>query len=578
MKVDAANRRLGAVLAADVVGYSQLMGADQSGTIEDLRQMRADLFDPTVVHHRGTIIKRMGDGWIVEFPSISDAAACAIAIQEHLSDHATLKLRIGIHIGEIVTEGDDFFGEGINVAARLEPLANAGSIAISDTAHNSLDGKLAKLFSGGESHNLKNIDRPVSVWTWPVGRNHRPNSKKPAGTPRERPAIAVLPFQNMSGDPEKEFFSDGITEELVMALSKIRDFFVTDRSTTFALKGSQESIQAIAEKLAVRYVLQGSVRAAGNRIRVSAQLIDAGSGTQIWNERYDRELDDIFEIQDEVTASLVGCLAPELYAAEHARLLRSTPQSLDAWECFIRALHLYGQQSRSGSEEAITLLEQAIELDQNYSQALGLFATVLTWRAIQRWEPFDESLEKAKAAADRAILADTNDPWASIGKGYVSTAARDSKAAIMNYGRAVDLSPNFAYAHSLLGVANAYAGNAELGLEHINKAMRLSPQDTFIDKFYLYRSVAHFQAGNYVEVIAAASTAIELKPEHASSYMFLTAAYALEGELELAQKALKSYVELVPNAKVSVIEGNVAYTTLADRKHIAEGLALAGLE
>lgn len=578
MNIEVVNRRLGAVIAADVVGYSQLLGADQSATLGALRQYRVELFDPAVEQHRGVVIKRMGDGWIVEFSSISDAVACAMVIQDGLVDHAILKLRIGIHIGEIISEGDDFFGDGINVAARLEALAEPGSVLISDSARNSLDSKAAGHFSGGKSHRLKNIERPVAVWSWSPQQSSGVEPGRPGQVSRERPAIAVLPFQNMSGDSEREFFSDGITEELVMALSKIRDFFVTDRSTTFSLKDTQESVQEIARKLSVRYVLQGSVRTAGNRIRVSAQLIDAGNGTQIWNERYDRELDDIFAIQDEVTASLVGCLAPELYAAEHARLLRHTPQSLDAWECFIRALHLYGQQSRSGSEEALVLLKQAIELDPDYSQALGLFATVLTWRAIQRWEPFEESIEEAKAAANRAIVADTNDPWASIGKGYVSTAARDTKAAIINYGRAVDLSPNFAYAHSLLGVANAYGGNADLGLVHIDKAMKLSPQDTFIDKFHLYRSVAYFQSGDYEMAAAAAIASIELKPEHASSHMFLAAAQALAGERELAQKALKSFRQLVPNASVSVIEGNIAYTNSDDRKRMVDGLALAGLE
>jgi TolB-like protein/Flp pilus assembly protein TadD len=400
----------------------------------------------------------------------------------------------------------------------------------------------------------------------------------PAAAASSTPSIAVLPFANIGGDPEQEFFADGIAEELVMALSKIRGFFVTDRSTTFALKNSPDDARSIAAQIGVRYILQGSVRTAGTRIRVSAQLTEAESGTQIWSERYDRNLDDIFAIQDEVTASLVGCLAPELYAAEHARLIRRPPQSLDAWECFIHALHLYGQQSQSGSKEALELLEQAIALDADYSQALGLYATILTWRAIQRWEPFEASIEKARSAADRAILADTNDPWASVGKGYVSTASRDSNASIMNFGRAVDLSPNFAYAHALLGVANAYAGNAALAIVHIDKALLLSPQDTFIDKFHLYRSVAYFQAGDYQNAASAASAAIELKPEHASSHMFLAASYALCAEESMAELALAGFKKLVPNAKAETIECAIAYVDVADRARIANALRKAGLD
>ncbi len=394
----------------------------------------------------------------------------------------------------------------------------------------------------------------------------------------DKPSLAVLPFVNMGGNPNEEFLADGITEDLVTALAKLRGFFVTDRSTTFAYKNTSQDARSIASEVGVRYVLQGSVQSVGNRIRISVQLTETESSSQIWSERYDRELTDIFAIQDEITESLVGCLAPELFAAEHARLRRRTPGSLDAWECFVRALHLYGQQSQSSSSQAIELLEQAIELDPDYSQALGLYATTLTWRAIQRWEPFEQSINKAKVAADRAILADTNDPWASIGRGYVSTAARESNMAIMNYGRAVDLSPNFAYAHGLLGVANAYAGNSDLAIIHIDKAISLSPRDTFIDKYHLYHAVAYFQAGRYPEAVEAANRAIQLKPQHASSHMFRAAALALEQDNTLAKSALQGFTALVPDANTSTIESAIAYVNPDDRKRLAEGLRLAGLD
>ncbi len=392
-----------------------------------------------------------------------------------------------------------------------------------------------------------------------------------------RPSLTVLPFTNQGADPDHEFLADGLTEDVVTALSKLRDFFVTDRSTTFALKDEAQDARAVAEKMGVRYILQGSVRSAGSRIRVTASLIDTETRSQLWSERYDRDVTDIFEIQDELAASLVAHLSPELYAAEHARLKRRHPKSLDAWECFVNALHLYGKQSQDSSTEAIALLEQAIEIDPDYSQALGLYAVILAWRIIQHWEPMEPTITRAREASDRALLADTNDPWASIGRGYVSIVARDGDAAIMNYGHAVDLSPNFAYARALLGNANGYAGNAEFARRDIKKAIALSPRDTFIDKFYLYLSIAEFQAADYAACAAAAEKAIQLKPAHPSSHLFFTASLALAGKQTLAEQALAAFLKLVPHARASEIERTVLYYQAEDRARVGEGMKKAGL-
>ena len=391
------------------------------------------------------------------------------------------------------------------------------------------------------------------------------------------PSLTVLVFENQSPNAEHQYLADGLTEDVVTALSKLRGFFVTDRNTTFALRSDSSDPRAIARELGVRYILQGSVRSSGDRIRVTARLSDAESGSQIWSEKYDRNVADIFDIQDELTESLVGHLSPELFAAEHARLKRRHPISLDAWECFVYALHHYGQQSQDGSKEAIQLLEQAISLDPNYSQALGLYATILAWRVIQHWEPMDPTLKKARDAADKAVLSDTNDPWASIGRGYVSIVAREGDAAIMNYGRAVDLSPNFAYARALLGVSNAYAGNADIARVHIKKAIELSPRDTFIDKFYLYLAIAEFQAGAYQGAAEAAQQAIQVKPGHPSSHLFRTASLALMDGSKAAEPALRDFLALVPHARASEIEKTVLYYQPEDRKRAADGMRLAGL-
>ncbi len=391
------------------------------------------------------------------------------------------------------------------------------------------------------------------------------------------PSLTVLPFVDSGIDPEHRFLADGLTEDVVTALSKLRGFFVTDRNTTFALKDVVGDVSTIAAEMGVRYILQGSVRSAGQRIRVNASLTDTETNSQLWGERYDRDLTDIFDLQDELTESLVARLSPELFAAEHARLKRRRPKNLDAWECFVNAIHDYGRQSKDSSASAVAQLEQAIELDPEYAQALGLFAVTLAWRVIQGWEPFDETLARAREAADRAVLADPNDPWASIGRGYVSIVAREEDAAIMNYGRAVDLSPNFAYARALLGVSNGYAGNADLARTHIEKAIALSPRDTFIDKFYLYLAVAEFQAARYQEAAEAAERAIQIKPGHPSSHLFRTSALALAGEQSLAQAACAAYRELVPMARASVIEQTVLYYRPEDRRRMADGMRKAGL-
>ena len=391
------------------------------------------------------------------------------------------------------------------------------------------------------------------------------------------PSLAVLPFTNLSADPGNAFLADGLTEDVVTALSKLRGFFVTDRNTTFELKSETRDFRQIARDLGVRYFLQGSVQSVANRVRVSARLTDTETGKQLWSERYDRELTDIFSIQDELTENLVSHLSPELYAAEHARLKSRHPASLDAWECFVNALHHYSQQSQEGSQKAIELLELSIQKDPDYAQALGLYATILSWRTIQHWVAKEDAIEKARKAADRAVLMGTNDPWAFIGRGYVSIVSREGDAAIINYGRAVDLSPNFAYARALLGVSNGYAGNADIARTHIVKAIQLSPRDTFLDKFYLYLAVAEFQAGNYLEAAEASQRAIQIKPGHPSSHLFRTASLAMAGDIEQARTAVTEFQNLVPNASVSHFGKSVLYYRNEDRMRVAEGLKLAGL-
>ena len=451
--------------------------------------------------------------------------------------------------------------------------------AVSDSALNARINAARKAV--GDNGDLQQVIKTVPRKGYRfVAQLSEPGSTEIEERAPERPSVpslTVLPFVDSGIDPEHKFLADGLTEDVVTALSKLRGFFVTDRNTTFALKGAEDDALTIATEMGVRYILQGSVRSAGQRIRVNASLTDTETNAQLWGERYDRDLTNIFDLQDELTESLVARLSPELFAAEHARLKRRRPKNLDAWECFVHAIHDYGRQSKDSSESAVAQLERAIELDPDYAQALGLYAVTLAWRVIQGWEPFDQTLQRAREAADRAVLADPNDPWASIGRGYVSITAREEDAAIMNYGRAVDLSPNFAYARALLGVSNGYAGNADLARDHIQKAIALSPRDTFIDKFYLYLAIAEFQAGRYDATVEAAERAIQIKPGHPSSHLFKTSALALGGEQAMAEAACAVYRDLVPAARASVIEQTVLYYLPEDRRRMADGMRQAGL-
>lgn len=399
----------------------------------------------------------------------------------------------------------------------------------------------------------------------------RPNSDS-------KPSIAVLPFVNISGDAEQEFFADGITEDLVTSMSRIGGLFITGRNSTFAYKESRTDIKTISAELNVRYVLEGSVRTAGKRVRVSVRLTVGATGEQLWADRYDRELDDIFLIQDEVTNSVVGQLAPEIYSAENTRTQRIPPQNLDAWECFVRAMHQYSLQSAKSSSEAIRLLERATILDPEYAQAWGLYALTMAWRAIQRLEPFNEAVRLASRAAEAAIAADINEAWAHMGLGMAGMVARQQSKAVMGFERAVELSPNFAYAQAMCGAAHAYGGNPEKAIKCIDLAIRLSPRDAFLDKFYVYYSLAYFQGADYEKAALAAEQAIHLKPEHPNTHMLAAASHALAGNSEQAILALANFKDLVPGTNAANVERAIAYADLADRQRLANGLRLAGLE
>jgi TolB-like protein/class 3 adenylate cyclase len=382
MSEERVERRLAAILAADVAGYSRLMGADEEGTLAALKAIRRDLFDLKIKEHRGRIVKTTGDGMLVEFASVVDAVRCAVEVQREMAERNAdvpadrrIDFRVGINVGDIISDDNDIYGDGVNVAARLEALAEPGGICVSRVVRDQVRDKLDFTFDDKGDQQVKNIARPVRVYR--VGA--RPSGPPAGETPAlqaalslpEKPSIAVLPFQNLSGDPEQEYFADGIVEDIITALSRNRAFFVISRSTTFTYKGPAVDVAKVARELGVRYVLEGSVRRAGNRVRITAQLIDAASGHHLWADRYDRELADVFAVQDEIAQTIIGELAPGIIAAEMQQARRKDPSQLDAWERTMRAHWHIRRFTREDLAEARLLLEEAIELDSANPMALS---------------------------------------------------------------------------------------------------------------------------------------------------------------------------------------------------------------
>ena len=377
-------RKLAAILAADVVGYSKMMGADEAGTLVSLKAHRRDLFDPETQKRGGRIVKLMGDGVLVEFPSVVDAVECAIAIQQALTQtDGPIKLRFGINLGDVIIEGDDIYGDGVNLAARLEALADPGGICVSDIVYQSVHKKIDAGFTDLGIKDLKNIDGQVRVWKWNGATAGKPDMMPSAPAEDtilaipEKPSVAVLPFDNMSGDAEQEYLADGLSEDLITALSKIRWFFVIARNSTFTYKGKAVDITQVGKDLGVRYVLEGSVRKAGNRVRVTVQLIEAATGNHVWAERYDRQIEDIFDLQDEMTNTIVGAIEPELSAAERHRVIAKPPENLDAWESYQRGVWHMWKYIPADQSKGFKLLQRAIDLDPNFTLAYAYTGYIL---------------------------------------------------------------------------------------------------------------------------------------------------------------------------------------------------------
>jgi adenylate cyclase len=590
MPEERVNRKLAAILAADVVGYSRLMGADEEGTLSALKQHRQSVFDPAVAAHNGRIVKLIGDGTIVEFGSVVDAVNCAVSVQRSdgtLPDEALrqprIVLRIGINLGDVIIEGDDIYGDGVNIAARLEPLAEPGGICVSSIVNESIGNRIDVRFKDAGDISVKNIDRPIRVWKWHPSTT--PDVTKPNGNRADKPlpnvataSIAILPFTNMSGDPEQEYFSDGISEDIITDLSKIAGLTVIARNSSFTYKGRSVDIRAVGRELGVQSVLEGSIRRAGNRVRITAQLIDATNGAHLWADRYDRDLTDIFEVQDDVTHRIVDALKITLSPAEKERLADTETSNVAAYDCVLRGREfmLGKEKSLETFGQAIKYFKQALEHDPNYSVAYACLGFGYMFDYQNRWtENPDSSLPTAKEYARQAIEKDPNEPLARCVAALAASYEKDLDRAKTEIDAALALNPSLALAHNLRGTIRTFAGQPLEAIPEIEQAMRLDP--ALSGQFLHFLGLAYLMAGKYETAAALLRQRIILVPNTDFSRAILTSALGHLGEVDDARRVWGELMVINPTYSFAGHIGRQPFKREEDVERIAEGLRKAGV-
>jgi TolB-like protein/Flp pilus assembly protein TadD len=576
-------RRLAAILAADVAGYSRLMGADEAGTARALREHRAAI-DPIVASYGGRIVKTTGDGVLLEFPSIVAAVECAIAVQKLMAernadvpDDRRMLFRIGINLGDVLIEGDDILGDGVNIAARLEGIAEPGGICVSDDAHRQVRGKLGITFEDAGEQQLKNIARPVRVYR--VQARGAAVSPRPTLPLPDKPSIAVLPFQNMSGDPEQEYFADGIVEEIITALSRFRHLFVIARNSTFTYKGRAVDVKQVGRELGVRYIVEGSVRKAGNHVRITGQLVDALTGAHLWADRFDGTLQSIFDLQDRVTERVVGAISPKLEQAETERAKRKPTESLDAYDYYLRGIASLRQETKIANEEALRLFHRAIELDPDFASAYSMAATCYSQRKLYGWRTDrKQEIAEARRLARRAVELGEDDAEALARAGHVlSYVVHEIEAAATIIDRALTLNPNYAYAWFWSGDVRWMLGEPDLAIEHLMRAMRMNPLDRHVPMMQSSTAYAFFFAGRYDEASSWAEKALRQRPNYVAALRLAAASHALAGRLEEAHKAMSRALEIDPMWHLSHVKKVALFRRPGDRAKWEEGLRKAGL-
>jgi adenylate cyclase len=578
-------RRLAAILAADVAGYSRLIEVDEEGTLARFNAIRADLVDRKISEHRGRIVKTTGDGLLVEFSSVIDALRCATEVQGGMTKRnaavpADLRIewRIGINVGDIVVEAGDIFGDGVNIAVRLEGLAKPGGICVSARVQEDAAGKLDIPFVDMGEQQLRNIARPIRVYRVGTGAASRPSLPLPLP---DKPSIVVMAFTNMSGDPEQEFFADGIAEDIITALSKSRSLFVIARNSSFSYKGRAVDVKDIGRELGVRYVLEGSVRKGGKRVRVTAQLVDAVTGGHLWAERYDRELADIFAVQDEITTKVSAAIQPALERSERERAARKAPESLDAWESYHRGMWHFANVEAAENEKARGFFRRAIELDPRFAPAEAALAlTYLNEITLFRSDLRATNIPRALDHAGRAIKIDATDATAHAALGRALWMSGRHAESLAEADLAVSLDPNSAAAYGARGGVRLWGGRPREAIEPLQTAMRLSPLDPLMPLWLHFMARAHYWAGDYAASIATARQLLHSVPNFRQAYNTLIAALGQTGQVDEAQFVMAEALERFGEGfrrYMSLPLSELRELRPEDREHLIDGFRKAGL-
>jgi TolB-like protein/Tfp pilus assembly protein PilF len=577
-------RRLAAILAADVVGYSRLMEQDEAGTMATLKARRTEILQPVVSKHHGRIVKLMGDGVLVEFASAVNAVECAVELQDamaaagaNLPEDQQIRLRVGINLGDVLVEGTDLYGDGVNIAARLEALAEPGSVFVSRTVFNHVRGKVKIGFENVGEKQLKNIANSVQIYR--LKPSDEEKAVRPGLALPDKPSIAVLPFQNMSGDPEQEYFADGMVDDIITALSRMRWLFVIARNSSFTYKGRAVDVKQVGRELGVRYILEGSVRKAGEKVRITGQLIDTSTGGHLWADRFDGGIADIFDLQDQITASVVAAIAPKLEQAEIERAKRKPTENLDAYDYYLRGLAGVHRWTPEANDEALKMLYRAIELDPEFASAYGMAARCYSQRKTAGWVT-NRAKEVAEAArlARRAAELGRDDAVALCTAGLaLAFVVGDLDSGATLTDRALALSPNLAWPLLFSGWVNVWIGEPEVAIQRFARAMRLNPQDPLFFQMQAGTASAHFFAGRYAEASTWAETAVRDQPNFLLAWCTAAASNALAGRTVEAGRAMARLRQLDPELRLSNLEDLL---TLRQPEHIAkwgEGLRRAGL-
>ncbi|MGO4123184.1 adenylate/guanylate cyclase domain-containing protein [Inquilinus sp. YAF38] len=589
------HRKLAAILAADVVGFSRLAGADEDRTLARLRALRSDLIDPTIAVHQGRVVKRTGDGSLVEFRSVVDAVRCAIEVQRAMVERNAgvpedrrIVFRIGIHLGDVVEESDgDLMGDGVNIASRLQSVAAPGTICLSEDAYRQVKTRLDLSVSDLGSTQLKNITDPMRIYSLQVAAaagadpapQPRPAAPAVAAAPSGKPSIAVLPFTNMSGDPEQEYFVDGMVEDIITALSRFNQLAVIARNSTFIYKGRAVDVRQVARELGVRYVLEGGVRKSGNRLRITGQLVDAATGAHLWAERFDGDLQDVFDLQDKITASVVGAIEPTVLKAEIERARRKPAENLDAYDLYLQALpHVYAMRPDENLL-GYGLLTRAVELEPSFAPALAHAAWCLEQRLSRAWPAAGaDDLGTAVALARRAAAAGSDDPLSMALAGFVLVmAGRDYGPGLDGVRRAVERNPGSGQVNFLAGTALTCGGDPEAGLVLAERAMALGPLDPSYFIFLTVAGLAHLFSGRPAKALELAQRSAALNPGWDSAYWALIPACVQLDRLPEAQAALGRFLPLAPGMTVSALRECLPLRDATSRNMVLDGFRTAGL-